>query len=298
MIRQAVILAPPSAGPSALARLTAEVRRHGVDAVRIVAHDDAPPVAEQAFVLDGSGWLDINLWDLALAAGAGSALAVTPDGAPGGAAVIDRDRLSPLGGMDAGLFQRLAAAPGLPHRAYSRPRLDPTKAIVRGAVIFDRDGVLNEDTEYPYRPDQIVWTATAKAAVKAVNDAGLHAFVATNQSGVARGFYAEQDVVDLHAWMNGELIAAGAHIDAFEHSPFHPDGVVEAYRRDSDCRKPGPGMLIRLMEAHGVDRSRTVMIGDRAGDVEAGRAAGVEGLLFEGGDLAAFLAPVLARLTR
>ena len=166
-------------------------------------------------------------------------------------------------------------------------------------VILDRDGVINHDSDaYIKSPDEWQPIDGSLEAIGRLCAAGYRVVVATNQSGVARGFYAEQDVVDLHAWMNGELIAAGAHIDAFEHSPFHPDGVVEAYRRDSDCRKPGPGMLIRLMEAHGVDRSRTVMIGDRAGDVEAGRAAGVEGLLFEGGDLAAFLAPVLARLTR
>ncbi len=298
MIRQAVIFAPLSAGPTELARLTAQVRRHGVETVRIVSRDGAPPVDAQAFVLDAACALDINLWDLALAAGDGSALAITPEGAGGGVAVVDRAGLEQLGGLDADLFERLAAAPGLPRRAYERPALNLDVDAVRGAVIFDRDGVLNEDTEYPYRPDQIVWTPTAKAAVKAVNDAGLYAFVATNQSGVARGFYSEQDVVDLHAWMNGELIAAGAHIDAFDYSPFHPDGTVEAYRRESDCRKPGPQMLNRLIEAHKVDRSRTVMVGDRPGDVAAGAAAGIEGLLFEGGDLAAFLAPVIARLRR
>jgi D-glycero-D-manno-heptose 1,7-bisphosphate phosphatase len=211
-------------------------------------------------------------------------------------AVVERAGLERFGGLDPGLFERLAAAPDLPRRVYERPVLNLGAETLRGAVIFDRDGVLNEDTEYPYRPDQIVWTPTAKAAVKAVNDAGLYAFVATNQSGVARGLYGEQDVVALHAWMNGQLIAAGAHIDAYQYSPFHPDGTVETYRRESDCRKPGPRMLNRLIETHAVDKSRTVMIGDRPGDVAAGAAAGVEGLLFEGGDLAAFLAPVIARL--
>ena len=297
MIRQALILAPLSAGPTALARLTEEVRRHGVESLSIVAADPAPPLEEQMFVLDADRPLDINLWDLALAAGDGSALATTPDGNSGGVAVLDRALLERLGGVDAGLFARLEGA-DLPRRAYDRPRLDLSADTVRGAVIFDRDGVINEDTEYPYLPEHIVWTATGKAAVKAVNDAGLYAFVATNQSGVARGMYSEQQIVDLHAWMNAELIAAGAHIDAYQYSPFHPDGTVEAYRRDSACRKPGPDMLNRLLDAHPVDRSRTVMIGDRPGDVAAGLAAGVEGILFEGGDLAAFLAPVIARLAR
>jgi D-glycero-D-manno-heptose 1,7-bisphosphate phosphatase len=300
MIRQAFILMRGvGADQAALQRLTAEVRRHGVEAIRVVEQAVRPEMTEdRAFLLDSAGWLDINLWDLALAAGDGSALAVSTDGACGGVAVVDGAVLQRLGGLDADLFERLSAAPDLPRRGYDRPRLNPAADIVRGAVIFDRDGVLNLDTEYPYRPDQIVWTPTAKAAVKAVNDAGLYAFVATNQSGVARGFYGEQDVIDLHGWMNGELIAAGAHIDAFDYSPFHPEGTVEAFRRESDCRKPGPRMLNRLIEAHAVDRSRTVMVGDRPGDVAAGVAAGVDGLLFEGGDLTAFLAPVIARLAR
>ena len=296
MIGQAVILAPASAPDSrALDRLAAEVGRHGVADVRIALDGRLPPLDGQAFLIDGAGPLDINLWDLALAAGAGSALALSPSGAGGGVAVADAALLSSLGRAEGAVFDRLSAMPDLKRRVYDRPTFSADR--VRGAVIFDRDGVLNEDTEYPHRPDQIVWTPTAKAAVKAVNDAGLLAFVATNQSGVARGFYGEQDVVDLHSWMNRELMAAGAHIDAFEHSPFHPEGAVETYRRDSDCRKPGPGMLNRLIEGHGVDRRRTVMIGDRPGDVAAGVAAGVEGILFEGGDLAAFVIPVIARLT-
>jgi len=167
---------------------------------------------------------------------------------------------------------------------------------LRGAVIFDRDGVLNEDTGYPHRPDQIVWVAGAMAAVRAVNEAGLLAFVATNQSGVARGMYGEQDVLALHAWMNQELEKSGARIDAFAYSPFHPEGSVETYRRATDCRKPGPQMLLDLMAAHPVDRSRAVMVGDRESDMQAASAAGIEGFLFTGGDLEAAIRPLIARL--
>jgi D-glycero-D-manno-heptose 1,7-bisphosphate phosphatase len=307
MIRQAVILADtqngsPAADPAWLERLTAQIRRHGVEDIEISPpggagfRDLAPQLAAPVFALDGGGLLDINLWDLALAAGQESALAVTPGGRSAGVAVLDGAMLRQLAQADLDPFAALAADEALPRRVYDRPPLNLAADTVRGAVIFDRDGVLNEDTAFPHRPDQIVWTPTAKAAVKAVNDAGLYALVATNQSGVARGLFGERDVIDLHAWMNGELIAAGAHIDAFEYSPFHPEATVEAYRRDSDCRKPGAGMLSRMIDAYPIDRRRTVMIGDRQSDVAAGVAAGVEGLLFEGGDLAAFLGPVITRL--
>ncbi len=167
----------------------------------------------------------------------------------------------------------------------------------RGAVIFDRDGVLNHEVGFAHRPDQIVWIPGALAAVKAVNEAGLFAFVATNQSGVARGLYTEADVIALHAWMNAQLAEIGAHVDAFVYSPYHPQAPLEAYRRDSDCRKPGPGLIRQLLSAFPVDPGRTCLIGDRETDMAAARAAGITGVLFEGGDLGAAVAPVIARLT-
>ena len=167
----------------------------------------------------------------------------------------------------------------------------------RGAVIFDRDGVLNEDIDYAYRPDQIVWVEGAMAAVKAVNDAGLFAFVATNQSGVARGYYGEADVAALHEWMNQELAKAGGHIDAFAVCPFHPQATIEAYRQAAPrCRKPAPGMILDLLAAHPVDPQRTVMIGDKQSDLQAALAAGVKGVLFEGGSVLETLQPALERI--
>jgi D-glycero-D-manno-heptose 1,7-bisphosphate phosphatase len=168
---------------------------------------------------------------------------------------------------------------------------------LKGAIIFDRDGVLNADTGYPHRPEHIVWIDGAMEAVRAVNEAGLLAFVATNQSGIARGMYAEADLIALHDWMNTQLARAGARIDAFAFSPYHPEATVEAYRRDSDCRKPGPRMLLDLMAAHPVDRKRTAMVGDRISDMQAAKAAGIEGLLFKGGNLAQAIAPLIAKLT-
>lgn len=170
------------------------------------------------------------------------------------------------------------------------------QVIQRGAVVFDRDGVLNVDVNYAHRPDQIVWIPGAIEAVKAVNDAGLFAFVATNQAGVARGYYDEAQVTALHRWMSEQMAVHGAHIDAFEYSPYHPEGTVEAYRQATDCRKPGPGMINRLFDRFPVDRARAAMIGDRDTDIAAAQAAGIEGVLFEGGDLLALVQTVIARL--
>jgi D,D-heptose 1,7-bisphosphate phosphatase len=159
----------------------------------------------------------------------------------------------------------------------------------RGAVIFDRDGVLNVNVGYAHRHDQITWTEGAMAAVKAVNDAGLYAFVATNQSGVARGYYTEADVVALHAWMAGELAKQGAGIDAFAYCTDHPD-------QPSHRRKPGPGMILELMDEYDVDPTRAVMIGDHDTDIEAALAAGIEGVKFTGGSLLDVVLGILRRI--
>jgi D-glycero-D-manno-heptose 1,7-bisphosphate phosphatase len=145
--------------------------------------------------------------------------------------------------------------------------------------------VLNHDVAYAHRPDQITWVKGAKEAVRAVNDAGMFAFVATNQAGVARGYYGEADVQSLHRWMNEELAKVGAHIDAFEYSPYHPEGVVQEYSRTSECRKPGPGMLNRLLARRDVIREASFMIGDKSTDIAAAEAAGIQGVLFDGVDL-------------
>jgi D-glycero-D-manno-heptose 1,7-bisphosphate phosphatase len=167
----------------------------------------------------------------------------------------------------------------------------------RGAVIFDRDGVLNRDAGYAFRPDQIAWVEDAAAAVRAVNDAGLFAFVATNQSGIGRGLYTEDDMHALHAWMRAELARAGARLDDIVYSPWHPEAVVERYRKVSDWRKPGPGMILDLLARHPVDTGRVVMIGDKDTDIQAAEAAGIPGLKFEGGSLLRFVEPVIATLS-
>lgn len=164
---------------------------------------------------------------------------------------------------------------------------------MRPAVFFDRDGVLNEDDGYVFDPDKIRWVKGAQQAVKAVNDAGYFAFVVTNQSGIARGFYEEQHVRGLHEWMSCEFANIGAHIDAFEFCPHHPDGLVARYRVLCNCRKPKPGMIKALLEQYPVDVGASFMIGDKQSDLAAAQAAGVAAYLFDGANLHEFIAPLL-----
>ncbi len=165
----------------------------------------------------------------------------------------------------------------------------------RGAVIFDRDGVLNEDAGYVYRPEDLRWVSGAMAAVRRFNDLGWWVFVVTNQSGVARGLYPEERVHALHRWMSARLAeTAGARIDAFEHCPHHPEALLPAFRRDCRRRKPAPGMIEDLLRAWPVERAGSFLVGDKPSDLAAAEAAGLPGRLFPGGNLAAFLDEVLA----
>jgi D-glycero-D-manno-heptose 1,7-bisphosphate phosphatase len=165
---------------------------------------------------------------------------------------------------------------------------------MRPAVFFDRDGVLNENIGYLFEPSQLKWVRGAKDAVKAVNRAGYFAFVVTNQSGIAKGFYAEAHVQALHEWMSVELAKIGARIDAFEYCPHHPDAVVERYRRVCDRRKPAPGMINDIIRRFPIDVSRSILIGDQTTDIEAAAEAGVKGFLFDGTDLELFVKPLLS----
>lgn len=160
-----------------------------------------------------------------------------------------------------------------------------TTAARRPAAFLDRDGVLNVDHGYVYRIEDFEWLPGAVDAVAWLNARGYYVFVVSNQGGVALGRYAEDDVLRLFAHMRRELAARGARLDDFRYCPEHPNAQIERYRKVSDWRKPGPGMILDLMKHWNIDAARSFLLGDKPTDVAAAEAAGITGHLFTGGNV-------------
>jgi D-glycero-D-manno-heptose 1,7-bisphosphate phosphatase len=174
----------------------------------------------------------------------------------------------------------------------SAPRTLPLR---KPAAFLDRDGVINYDDGYVGTRERFRFMPGAAAGIRALNEAGYFVFIVSNQSGVARGLFTENDLIALHSWMLRELAAQGARIDDARYCPFHPEGKIEAYCWNSDLRKPRPGMLLDLIGNWPIQREGSFLIGDKASDMEAAQAAGLVGCLFSGGDLEAFIKSCLAQ---
>lgn len=157
---------------------------------------------------------------------------------------------------------------------------------MKKAVFFDRDGVANRDFINVYKIEDWVWIKNAPEAIKYCNDNGYLAIVVTNQSGISRGIFTEDDVKKLHNFVDEELKKFGAHIDAWYYCPHHEEGIVAPYNIKCECRKPKPGMILQACKDFDIDVSQSYMIGDRERDTECGKNAGCKGTcLFDGVDL-------------
>jgi len=150
------------------------------------------------------------------------------------------------------------------------------------AVFLDRDGTINLEKEYLYLIEDFDFVPGAPEAIRLLNEAGFFVVVVTNQSGVGRGYYTEEDVELLHRHIARELALCGARVDAWFYCPHHPAGRG-SYSLSCSCRKPLPGMLREAAQRFDIDLVRSVMIGDKLVDIEAGLAAGCRPILVRSG---------------
>jgi D-glycero-D-manno-heptose 1,7-bisphosphate phosphatase len=180
------------------------------------------------------------------------------------------------------------------------PYLDPGAEGVlarasspRKALFLDRDGVININHGYVHSPANTDWVPGIFELVAAARARGFLPIVITNQAGIGRGLYDEATFLDYTAWMHAQFASRGTPLLATYWCPHHPDAGLGDYRVDCECRKPKAGMLLQAIERFDIDPSRSLMIGDKHGDLDAAAAASIPARLLREQDWGAALAGIL-----
>jgi len=154
---------------------------------------------------------------------------------------------------------------------------------MKKALFLDRDGTITVDKGFVHKKEDLELLPGVAEAIRLANEHGFMVVVVTNQSGVARGYFTEEDVQTFNAYLAQILAEQGARIDAFYYCPHHPEAPVETYRKACSCRKPRPGLLLQAAQELDIDLSQSWMVGDSPRDVEAGKRAGCKTILLEKG---------------
>lgn len=153
------------------------------------------------------------------------------------------------------------------------------------AVFLDRDGVITQEPpHYAHRIDELKFIPRSREAIRLLNENNFVVVIVSNQSGIARGYYPEEDTVTFNQEMEKKLAEIGAHIDAIYYCPHHPEAKIEKYRIDCDCRKPKNGMIKTAVIGLNIDVNRSYIVGDRWSDIEAGKITGCKTILVKTGN--------------
>lgn len=152
--------------------------------------------------------------------------------------------------------------------------MDRESTPLKPAVFLDRDGTINVEVHYLSRADQIELLPTVAETISLLNQRGIPVVVVTNQAGIARGYFPEDQLNGIHERLSEMLGQRNAQLDGIYYCPHHPTEGMGSYRVHCECRKPGPGMLVRAAADLGIDLGRSLMIGDRESDLQAGANAG------------------------
>lgn len=174
------------------------------------------------------------------------------------------------------------------------------------AIFLDRDGTLNVDHGYVHQIDDFQFIEGSIEALQELKNMGYLLVLVTNQSGIARGYFSEDQFLSLTEWMDWSLADRGVDLDGIYYCPHHPEGKGE-FKQDCDCRKPKAGMLLQAIKELNIDPERSFMVGDKIEDLQAGFAAKVRSKVLvktgktitqEGEELADFVLESIAELPR
>jgi D-glycero-D-manno-heptose 1,7-bisphosphate phosphatase len=152
------------------------------------------------------------------------------------------------------------------------------------AIFLDKDGTLIPDIPYNVNPDLITLQTDAVEGLQRLQKEGYLLIIISNQAGVARGIFTEDALPAVEQLLTALMADHGLILNGFYYCPHHPEGIVEGYNHDCDCRKPKPGMILKAAQEHYVNLSESWMIGDILNDVEAGNRAGCKTVLINNGN--------------
>lgn len=147
---------------------------------------------------------------------------------------------------------------------------------MKPALFLDRDGVINQEVNYLSKIEEFRFIDGVFETCYEFQKQGFYIFVITNQAGIARGYYNEEEYYTLSNWMLKQFLKRDIRIHKIYHCPHHPEGIVKKYAIECDCRKPNPGMIKQACTEFTVDLSRSILVGDKLTDILAGKAAGVK----------------------
>lgn len=218
------------------------------------------------------------------------------DRLPDGKCSLENDLFAPLA-----LENKLAGVPsdgffidiGLPE-TLEEANLSVPRWRKKKCAFLDRDGVLNVNTHHTHRPEEFQWVPGADEAVRWLNENGYLVLIITNQAGIAKGKYTEEQFHAFMAWMHRQYQARGAHWDGVYFCPYHPTEGLGRYLLDSEDRKPKPGMILRAFQEWEIERQGSFVLGDKPSDVEAAENAGLPGFLLREGEETVFEAVMRA----
>lgn len=146
---------------------------------------------------------------------------------------------------------------------------------IQPAIFLDRDGVINNDDDYVYKIADFQFIDGVFDACQIFKAQGYQIIIITNQAGIARGFYSEQDFQQLTQWMQQQFQEQGIAISGVYYCPHHPVHGKDKYLADCQCRKPEPGMILQAAGEHDIELSKSILIGDKISDINAGKNAGI-----------------------